>query len=238
MKSSLVFLKVPPNFPKQLKGGSLRDDDVFLINSDIPIPVEISGEIDFADLTMDMILAGMLRAIEERQAKQEWIDYYSAFVLFLRPDIITKLNEMKDMGLAEESYLNAYKFVRDGKAEEGLASIRDFLEDYPGSWNGWFILGWALRLLGRWQDALAALKKAIELGGDYSNTRNELAICKMEMADYAGAKQELEIAIKDDPENVTIISNLGVLALKTGYENEAASYFKKVLELDEDDPVA
>jgi Flp pilus assembly protein TadD len=105
-------------------------------------------------------------------------------------------------------------------------------------WNGWFVLGWALRLLDRWADGEAAFKKTIELGGDNSDTRNELAICLMEMGDIAAAGRELEAALKKEPENTKIISNLGVLALKTGDKEKAAAFFRTVLELDSGDPVA
>jgi len=243
MKTKIIFLSTGNNFPSQLTKG---EQETFDINPDIPIPVEMPADdsisheqsFNFSDLSIDMIISGMLRVIEEREVEQEWIDYYCAFVFFLRPDILEKIKELGETGLNDENYLNAYKLVRDGKAEEGLNLIYNFLESYPLSWNGWFVLGWALRLLGRWQDACSALKKAIELDGDYSNTRNELAICLMEMKDFDGAKKELEAALINDSENVTIISNLGVLALKIGNANEADAYFKQVLEIDENDPVA
>jgi Flp pilus assembly protein TadD len=112
------------------------------------------------------------------------------------------------------------------------------MERRPLVWNGWFILGWALRLLGRWSDGAAAFRKAIDLGGGNSDTRNELAICLMETGDIPGARRELEAALTEDPENVKIISNLGVLALKNGDREKAAAFFRTVLELDSDDPVA
>jgi cytochrome c-type biogenesis protein CcmH/NrfG len=116
--------------------------------------------------------------------------------------------------------------------------VRDFLERYPAVWNGWFVLGWALRRLERWADGTAALKKAVELGGGNADTRNELAICLMETGELAAARRELEAALPDDPENVKIISNLGVLALKNGRHEEAAAFFRTVLEIDPADPLA
>jgi len=148
------------------------------------------------------------------------------------------LREIRDCGLDDESFREAYDFIQRGMAEEGLRSIHDFLERYPLVWNGWFILGWALRLLGRWADGEAAFRKAVELGGGNSDTRNELAICLMETGDLPGARRELEIALGEDPENVKIISNLGMLAMKNGQRDEAAAFFRTVLDLDEDDPVA
>jgi len=85
--SRLVFLKIPENFKKQFNDK----DGAFSINPNIPIPVEIPEDSDvtaIGALDMDMIIYGMLRAIEEKQVKQDWIDYYCAFVLYLRPDIL------------------------------------------------------------------------------------------------------------------------------------------------------
>ena len=152
------------------------------------------------------------------------------------------LKDIQHNGLEDESLNDAYAFIQQGNEEAGMRSIRDYIEKYPSVWNGWFVLGWALRRLGRWQDGAAALGRAVELGGGSgaagSDTRNELAICLMEAGDQKGARRELEAALCDDPENIKIISNLGVLALKTGNSDEAAAFFRTVLELDPEDPVA
>jgi Flp pilus assembly protein TadD len=183
----------------------------------------------------------MLRVIEEGQVEQKWIDYYCDFILFLRPDILTKLEEIKNSSLNDENYKKANSLIREGKAQEALACIRSFIERFPLDWNGWFVLGWALRLLERWQDAQAAFRKAIELGGTaggVNEARNELAICLLESGDIKGAERELEAALKEEPENVKIISNLGVLAAKKGEQDKAAAFFRAALEIDSNDPVA
>ncbi|MCL2763493.1 MAG: tetratricopeptide repeat protein [Treponema sp.] len=141
-------------------------------------------------------------------------------------------------GLDDASFSDAYALIQQGKEEAGMRCIRDFIEDHPLVWNGWFVLGWALRRLSRWEEGTAAFGKAIELGGTGSDTRNELAICLMESGDLNGARRELETALHDDPENITVISNLGVLAMKEGNTEEAAAFFRTVLTLDPEDPVA
>jgi tetratricopeptide (TPR) repeat protein len=154
------------------------------------------------------------------------------------------IREIAEKALDDETFREAYELVSAGKEAEGLIRIRDFLERHPGVRNGWFTLGWALRRLERWGDGAAAFKKALELGGDTGDTthtadiRNELAICLMELDDYPGARRELEAALREDPDNVKVISNLGVLALKTGDDDQAAGFFRTVLELAPDDPVA
>jgi Flp pilus assembly protein TadD len=99
-------------------------------------------------------------------------------------------------------------------------------------------LGWGLRRLSRWEDAAAAFTKALERGGDNNDTRNELAICLMELGNHKAARRELEAALREEPENVKIISNLGVLAMRNGDDDEAAAFFRTVLELEPGDPVA
>jgi Flp pilus assembly protein TadD len=65
-----------------------------------------------------------------------------------------------------------------------------------------------------------------------------MAICLMDLGDFSGAGKELEAALRKDPENVKIISNLGVLAGKAGDRQKAAAFFRTVLELAPDDPIA
>ena len=148
------------------------------------------------------------------------------------------LREIEKHKLDDALFQEAYNAVRADKAEEALPSIRAFLERHSEAWNGWFLLGWALRKLKRWDDGAATFQKALELGGDNADTRNELAICLMEMQDYPGARKQLEIALRREPENVKLISNLGVLALRKGDDDEAAGFFRTVLEIEPNDPMA
>jgi Flp pilus assembly protein TadD len=155
-----------------------------------------------------------------------------------RENALTLVREIEEHGLEDEDFREAWEHIRRGREREGMDRIRLFLERRPGVWNGWFLLGWALRRLERWADARSSLEKAVELGGDTSDTRNELAICLMELGDYPGARRQLENALRRDVDNIKIISNLGVLALKTGDKQEAAGFFRTVLELEPEDPLA
>jgi len=148
------------------------------------------------------------------------------------------IRDIGGQGLDDDSYREAYDYVSRGDDEKGLLKIREFIEKHPRVWNGWFVLGWALRKLCRYGDALDAFKKAAELGGVSGDTRNEMAICLMELGDLKGARKELEAALREEPENIKIISNMGVLAMKAGNTAEAAAFFRTVLELDKDDPLA
>jgi hypothetical protein len=99
----IIFLPVPESFKEQYNSAG----EAFPINPIIPIPVEVpqgGEEAGIANLSIDMIISGMLRAIEEKQVEQKWIDYYSGFVLFMRPDILEICQEEitnKEKTLAE-----------------------------------------------------------------------------------------------------------------------------------------
>ncbi|MDR0322633.1 MAG: hypothetical protein LBI28_14155 [Treponema sp.] len=173
--SRIIFLPVPENFLEQFKSEGYG----FTINSKIPIPVEIPGdseEVSLADLSLESIIYGMLHVIEGRDVKQEWLDYYSGLVLFLCPDILTKLKEIKGVTIDDGSYETALNLVKNGEPQKGLTLIKSFIENNPLVWNGWFVLGMALRLLGRQADSEAALRKAIELGGNSDEVRRELEL--------------------------------------------------------------
>ena len=148
------------------------------------------------------------------------------------------LSDINSQGLDDPSIREAHECISRGSEEEGLLKIREFIERHPKVWNGWFILGWALRKLERYSDGLEAFKKSLELGGNSGDIQNEMAICLMELGDIKGARRELERALREDAENTKIISNMGVLAMKAGNREEAEAYFRTVLELDPDDPLA
>ena len=148
------------------------------------------------------------------------------------------IKEIESQGLDDYRYLEALDLIRQGNEDEALYTIRDFLEDHSRVPSAWFVLGWALRKLSRWQDALESYRKAFELGASGCDIRNEIAICLMELGKLSEARKELEAALWEEPENIKIISNLGVLALKNNRRDEAIGFFRTALELNPQDPIA
>ncbi|MDR0706432.1 MAG: tetratricopeptide repeat protein [Treponema sp.] len=139
---------------------------------------------------------------------------------------------------ADALFTQAYHNINDGDIDEGLSAIHAFLEKNPHVWNAWFLLGWGLRKASRYEESESVFRTAMEKGGANVDTRNELAICLMEKGDLKGARKELEAALHAEPENVKVISNLGVLALKMGDETQASGFFRAVLEIDPNDAIA
>ena len=149
------------------------------------------------------------------------------------------LNDIANRSLEDEHFSAAYRLIDSDKVEEGLEEIRLFITKNPHVWNAWFMLGWGLRKVGRFEEAFKAFEKALSLeGGKTADTYNELAICCMEQNLTDEAKKYLLQALSMEPENTKIISNLGYVALKQGDPSLAASYFQTVLEYDPDDKIA
>jgi Flp pilus assembly protein TadD len=125
-----------------------------------------------------------------------------------------------------------------GQDEEGVAKALEFTVSDPTIWNGWFLVGWGRRRLGRWAEAREAFLKAISLGAEEVDILNELAICEMELGLLAESRERLTKALRKEPENVKIISNLGVVSRKQGKNDEAAGFFRTVLEMEPGDALA
>lgn len=149
------------------------------------------------------------------------------------------VNKISNENMDDAAFAQAYRLISTGKEEEGLDKIRTFLMNNQKVWNAWFLLGWGLRKLRRYEDAMNAFNQAIFCGGDQnSDTYNELAICHMELNNIPEAKKSLMKALSISPEDTKIISNLGFLNLKEGNKQEAQKYFTAVLEFNPNDQIA
>ncbi len=162
------------------------------------------------------------------------------------------LRRMAADGLEQATFGDAYELVRNGSEVEGLRKVDQFLADHPEVWQGHFLRGWALRRTGDYAEAKRAFEAvlAFHRNGDddggaetvdragLGDTLNELAICNLELRAYAEADRNLRSALRIDPENTKIMSNMAVLALKRGALDEARRFFRTILELDPNDPLA
>lgn len=148
------------------------------------------------------------------------------------------VNQIESQDLSDTLFKEAYDFIRLGKEQEGIDRVERFLEDHPDVWNAWFLRGWAHRRLRNFRDAKESFERALELGPRQPDTLNELAICYLELNDLMAARALLTEALAAEPENTKIISNLGILALREGNPEEAAGYFRTVLEIEPDDRIA
>ena len=149
------------------------------------------------------------------------------------------LDMIKNQNMDDERFKNAYDLISSGQEEKGLEEIKVFLQNNPKVWNAWFLLGWGLRKLERFDGAKQAFLEALECGGDQNaDTYNELSLCLVAEKKFDEAKAALQKAMAIDPDSTKILSNLGYIALAQGNDEEARKYFSIVLELDPKDAIA
>ena len=149
------------------------------------------------------------------------------------------LNMIAARNLDDDLFKSARALIVSGQEEKGIALVREFLRKNGGVWNAWFLLGWGLRLLGRYEDAREAFLQAAQCeGGKTSDTYNELAICCMEMNRLGESEAALKTALSLAPEDAKIMANMGVLLCKAHKAGEAQQWFRAALEYNPDDPVA
>ena len=148
------------------------------------------------------------------------------------------LEKLGSMGYLDTLFKEAYDFIQMGQEQKGLEKAEQFVEKYPDVWNGWFLVGWANRRLGRWSEGAQAFRTALEKGADGADVYNELSICEVESGELETARSHLERALRIEPENEKIIVNLGALAFHQGHIEEAEGFFRTAIELDPDDRIA
>lgn len=157
---------------------------------------------------------------------------------------IENINSQK---LDDLAYADAIAFINNDENEKALSRIRDFLSEHTKSWNGWFVLAWALRKLERYEDAKKAFLHALEIANEtqasdieeaYPDLCNEIAICYLNLKDFDKAKKWLNSALDFDCENIKIISNLGMLYYTEGDLKTAESFFRTVTVFSPEDKTA
>ena len=148
------------------------------------------------------------------------------------------LRKLAEQGYLDNLFKEAFDFIRLGEEKKGLAKAKEFIERHPEVWNGWFLVGWANRRLGEWEEGKAAFEKALALGAEGVDSLNELSICLLELGLVTEARRALERALRVEPENVKVIVNLGAIAVRQDKLREAAGFFRTALDIDPGDPAA
>ncbi len=148
------------------------------------------------------------------------------------------ITDLESLLYMDSLFKEAFDNISMGKEEQGIEKITVLLEKKPDFWNGWFLLGWGYRRLKRFEDAKQAFLKTMEKTQPNPDLLNELAITHMELGELEESEKQLKRALKLEPHNTKIISNLGVVALKKDDPALAEGYFNTVLEFSPNDAVA
>jgi len=92
--------------------------------------------------------------------------------------------------------------------------------------------GTTLKNVGRVDEAIATLKRAIELDPSHANAHSNLGLAYYERGWIDQAMAEFKRAIELNPSHVYAHSNLGVAYYSKGWMDQAITEFKRAIELD------
>ncbi|BCR22143.1 tetratricopeptide repeat protein [Borrelia sp. HM] len=150
-------------------------------------------------------------------------------------EVLNSIEEYKSLNINLEQI---YDLIILSKEDEAIFKLIKLLEYHTNSWNAWFLLGWSYRRKGAYSNAKDAFLKVLSLDAENIDAMNELSICLMELFEFNDSLKYLFKALRLEPDNLKIISNLGILHLKMERREEAKKYFEIVLEYDLSNPIA
>jgi eukaryotic-like serine/threonine-protein kinase len=117
-----------------------------------------------------------------------------------------------------------------GRHEEGLATYRDALRQFPNLAEGHSMYGDALKELGRIDEAIAAYREAVRLKSRTAGTYNSLgALLCDHKGDYEKAAAAFREAIRLNPNDPHAHFNLGNALGHQGRWEEAAAAYREAL---------
>jgi arylsulfatase A-like enzyme/Tfp pilus assembly protein PilF len=113
-----------------------------------------------------------------------------------------------------------------------IGLLRDVLADDPEVIDAWFNLGNAYYREGRFEEAIAQFRRALELKPDY-----DLALINMANAYRSLGKDEEALAgyehyLRVDPKNAWVHYQAGEIHLDAGDADRASEYFQRALSID------
>ena len=112
-----------------------------------------------------------------------------------------------------------------------LALWTDSVGKSPGKARPWFNLGTALAELGRDQEAVEPMRRAVKLDPAWAHARTQLGGLLILTGRPAEAEPELREALRLKPGETATMFNLAEALWRTGRRKEAAGFYREYLDL-------
>jgi cytochrome c-type biogenesis protein CcmH len=130
----------------------------------------------------------------------------------------------------------AFARAKTPRGQESIASlvgqVEEHLARYPNDGAGWEVVAPVYMRLGRFEDAVTARRKAIELNGETADREADLGEAQAAAANgvvTAAAKAAFERSIARDPHEAKARYFLGLAAEQDGKAEEAVSIWRSLL---------
>ena len=108
---------------------------------------------------------------------------------------------------------------------------RQILDARPGNADAHNIMGVSLAALGRIEEALAELRRAIKLNPQAPSYHANLGEVLRQARQLGEAEQSLEAAVRLDPKNAQSLNNLGIIRYEQKRFVGAAKFYRQALEV-------
>ncbi len=122
--------------------------------------------------------------------------------------------------------------LNSGENQEAADWFSGFSEEFPGSWEGYYWRGIALKALGRMEEAASALVKAEEINPDDDGIRDELTEVFLALGELREAGSRIN---RKRIKTAADYANLALLAKAEGRLEDALAFFRAAAEKDPED---
>lgn len=171
-----------------------------------------------------------------RENYEKALDFFNSFVVIAsdeerKNEVIAVLKEIQEKGVFDGDYKSAYDLIQADKDEDALGYIERFLGKYPHVWTAHYLKGHALRKIERFNDSVIALKEALKYNESSADVFNELGLCYTNLESFTKAELAFVKALRDKPEDVSIMYNLAILFYKKEELDEACRFCQVILDM-------
>jgi tetratricopeptide (TPR) repeat protein len=118
-----------------------------------------------------------------------------------------------------------------GQFAQAERVCRQIIDARPANGDAHNILGVSLAALGRTEDGLAALRRAVKLNAQAASYHANYGEILRQSGKVDEAAEALETAVKLDPNNAQALNNLGIIHYERKKFAEAVDYYRKALAL-------
>lgn len=153
------------------------------------------------------------------------------------PTSLGTLTDMEEL-FSDRYYVKFFKGLsleRQERHEDALEAYREAVElgaPDPDAASLYVHLGVALKELGRYDEAIDALKKARELQDDLKEVYNLLGFCYFKLGEHGRSIEVFERAIELDPGSGIDYANIGSNLRELGRPRDAIRLYRMALEID------
>ncbi len=119
-----------------------------------------------------------------------------------------------------------------GDRARALATLMDAAKQDPDVAQTHFLAGTILGQEGRFREAAAALERTLAINPRYTAARFKLALARLRLGEHAAAERELDIVLREDPNDVRAIHNLAAVAYSRGDLARAETLERRAIQLD------